>query len=152
MPSYIGQSIKRNEDPRLITGRGAFSDDVEVPGTLYAAFARSPHGHARIVSIDTAAAKTAPGVEAVITGHDLQGVPPIPVGFAPPTAPAVPPNHVLPTEKVVYVGQAVAAVIARDPYQAQDAAQLIEVEYDPLPAVVDPFSALEPGAPQIHAE
>ena len=152
MPSYIGQSIKRNEDPRLITGRGVFSDDVDVPGTLYAAFARSPHGHARIISIDTSAAKAAPGVEAVITGHDLQGVPPIPVGFAPPSAPAVPPNHVLPTQKVVYVGQAVAAVIARDPYQAQDAAQLIEVEYEPLAAVVDPLMALEPGSPQIYAE
>ncbi|MDE3075457.1 MAG: xanthine dehydrogenase family protein, partial [Chloroflexota bacterium] len=149
--SYVGQSVKRREDPRLITGAGIFTDDVEVQASLHVAFVRSPHAHARIVSIDTSAAAAAPGVIAVVAGRDVLDVPPVPPGFVPPTAPAVPLTPILPAEKVTYVGQAVAAVAAEDPYAAADAAELVQVEYEPLPAVSDPVKALEKDAPQIYA-
>jgi carbon-monoxide dehydrogenase large subunit len=152
LPSYIGQTIKRAEDPRLITGHGAFADDLRPPGTLHVAFVRSPYGHAGVRSIDTTAARAQPGVEAVVTGHDLTSVEPMPLGPPPATAPAVPRTPVLARDEVFFVGQAVAAVAASDPYRARDAADLVEVDWEPLPAVTDPEEALRPGATQIHPD
>jgi carbon-monoxide dehydrogenase large subunit len=152
VPSYIGQAIKRAEDPRLFTGHGAFADDLRPPGTLHVAFVRSPYGHARVRSIDTTAARAQPGVEAVVTGHDLTGVEPMPLGAPPATAPAVPRTAVLARDEVFFVGQAVAAIAASDPYRARDAADLVEVDWEPLPAVTDPEEALRPGATQIHPD
>src|SRR5437870_6302802 len=152
MASYVGQVIKRTEDPRLITGHGAFADDARPPGTLHVAFVRSPHGHVRIRSIDAAAARSQPGVEVVITGRDFEAVEPMPLGPPPATAPAVPRTLVLARDEVFFVGQAVAAVVASDPYRARDAADLVEVDWEPLPAVTDPEEALKSGAPLIHPD
>src|SRR5438094_787650 len=99
MPSYIGQIIKRTEDPRLITGHGVYVNDVDVPGMLHLAFVRSPHPHARIKSIHTAAARAVPGVEAVITSEDTAHLTPNHVAFRPPTVKFVPELRVFPAEK-----------------------------------------------------
>jgi carbon-monoxide dehydrogenase large subunit len=143
---YFGRAIKRREDPRLITGEGKFIDDIRLPGMVFMAIVRSPYAHARIVSIDTSAAEAMPGVVAVVTGDQA-------AKFAPPYPPAQgpkqPPRLVLAREKVRKVGEGVVAVFAEDRYQAADAAAAVEVEYDPLPAVVDPEAALEPDAPLV---
>jgi aerobic carbon-monoxide dehydrogenase large subunit len=150
----VGQSVKRKEDPRLITGRGRYLDDIHLPNMTYAAVLRSPHAHARIVSIDTNRARQHPGVQAVFTGADMQEtINPLPCAM-----PAggvdnhVPPHRVLAVDKVRYVGDGVALVVADDPYVAQDALELIDVEYEVLPAVVDVEKAIASGAPQLHEE
>lgn len=149
--SMIGASVKRKEDPRLITGEGTYTDDVQLRQQHYLAVVRSPHAHARIVSIDTSKARQMPGVVAVATGSDLQGLPP-----SLPIVPAVggntPPHPPLPTDRVRHVGQAVAVVVASDRYAARDAAEAVEVQYEPLPAVVDPEQALAEGAPKLYDE
>lgn len=143
---WYGTPIKRREDPKLITGNGEFIDDIHLPGMLHMQFVRSPHAHARIESIDTAAALAMPGVVAVITGEDA-------AGFAPPFPPnggyRQPPRFLLARDKVRKVGEAVAVVVADDLYLAADAAAAVLVEYDTLPAVTDPEAAMEPGAPQL---
>jgi len=137
--------MHRKEDPRFIRGQGNYVDDVRLPGMLHGAVLRSPLAHARIVSIDTAAALQHPKVHAVITGKDLeeQGLAWMPTLSADTQA-------VLATEKVRFQGQEVAFVVADDRYAARDALELIEVEYDPLPPVVDPTEALDPDAPVIR--
>jgi aerobic carbon-monoxide dehydrogenase large subunit len=149
---YVGRSMKRKEDPRLITGRGSYTDDLVVPGMLYAAIIRSPEAHARIVSIDATAAREHPDVEAVFTGEDMADLAaPCPMVWAPPGVEVHVPEHwPLARGKVGYVGQAVAVVIGRDRYGVVDAAEDVVVEYEPLPVVVDPEAALEDGAPVIH--
>ena len=145
--------VRRREDPRLITGAGEFVDDLRVPGCLHAAMLRSPHAHARIRAIDVAAARRLPGVVGVYVAADLGPVgAPIPI-YAP--HPALPvPCKIMPLarERVRFVGEAVAVVIAEDVYRAWDALDLIRVEYEPLPAVVDVEAALAPGAPILHEE
>jgi carbon-monoxide dehydrogenase large subunit len=145
--------VRRREDPRLITGAGEFVDDLRVPGCLHAAMLRSPHAHARIRSIDVTAARRAPGVIGVYVAADLGPAgAPIPI-YAP--HPALPvPCRILPLahERVRFVGEPVAAVIADDVYRAHDALDLIRVEYEPLPAVVDVEAALAPSAPIVHPE
>src|SRR3989440_5136679 len=143
----IGDSIKRKEDDRFIRGKGNYLDDVVLPGMLHMAINRSPFAHARIKSINTEAAAAVPGVVAVVTGdllaqHKLAWMPTLSGDT----------QAVLATDKVRFQGQEVACVIATDPYVARDAAQLIEVDYDVLPAVVDPYQALEPGAPLVRDE
>lgn len=152
-PRLFGSSIKRREDPRLITGRGTFTDDVKLPGTTYAAFVRSPYAHARIRSIDTAAAKAVPGVLAVFTGKDLAGagVKSLPCGWLLPGI-KVPPHLPLAADEARYMGNAVAVVIAENPYLAKDGAEQVVVDYEPLPAVAAGEKALAGGAPQVHAE
>src|SRR6267378_311535 len=147
----FGASIKRREDPRLITGKGTFVDDLRIPGTTTAAFVRSPHAHARIVRIDATAAKKLKGVLAVYTGKDLvaAGVKPIPVGWLIPNM-KIPPHYPLAVERARHMGEAVAVVIAESPYIARDAAELVEVEYEPLPVVSDAAKAVQPGAPAVH--
>ncbi|HEV2175650.1 MAG TPA: xanthine dehydrogenase family protein molybdopterin-binding subunit [Terriglobia bacterium] len=146
----LGQRIKRKEDPRLIQGRAHYVDDIKLDGTLHMTFARSVYAHARLKSVDISAAQAAPGVVAVYTGQDIKGQ----LGFVPCAAGIeglkVPDHPCLATEKVCYVGEPVAAVVARDRYVARDAADLVEVDYEPLPAVVDPEKALAPGATVIH--
>ncbi|HZA50873.1 MAG TPA: molybdopterin cofactor-binding domain-containing protein, partial [Myxococcaceae bacterium] len=149
----FGVSIKRREDPRFLTGRGNYVDDVKVPGTTYAVFVRTPLAHARIQRVATERAKQAKGVLAVYTGKDLVdgGVKGIPVGWLLPKI-KLPQHLPLAVDRVRYVGDAVAVVIAHTPYLARDAAALVEVDYEPLPAVVNGARAIEPGAPAVHDE
>jgi len=153
----IGERTKRNEDPRLLTGQALFVDDVSLPGMLHAAFLRSPYAHARLLSIDTSRALKREGVVAVYTAEDLGDywqpgpllVPPPPVeGMVFHQRTQVP----LAKGKVRQVGEPIAVVVAVSRYVAEDALEDIEVEYDPLPAVVDLEKALEPGAALVHED
>src|SRR6266436_713465 len=143
----MGHSIKRKEDPRFIRGRGTYVDDVQLPGMLYLDIVRSPHAHAKIVKIDTAKAMAVPGVLAVITGQDLAKYN---LHWMPTLMSDT--QMVLPVEKVMYQAQEVAAVLATSRYAAADGAAVVEVEYEPLPVVVDPKKALEPGAPVLRTD
>src|SRR5438132_6543298 len=151
---FIGQSIRRREDYRFLIGAGQFTDDVNEHNQTCAYFLRSPHAHAKIRHIDTSKAKSTPGVVAVFTGDDLTGVNGLPCGWLITGTDGQPmkepPHPLLAQGKVRYVGDGVAMVLAETPDQAKDAAELIEVDYDVLPAVVNPVEALKSGAPQIH--
>ncbi len=145
---WVGQPLKRTEDPALLTGRGAFVGDLSFANLCHAAILRSPHAHARIRSIDCAEASRAPGVLRVVTGADAARLTrPFPVGVE-----AAVKYYCIAIDKVRYVGEPVAVLVARDRYLAEDALDLIRVEYEPLDAVVDPERALEPGAPLLHEE
>src|SRR5438309_570278 len=150
-PTYIGARVARKEDPRLITGEGTFTDDVTLPGMAYLTLVRSPHAHARIRRIVTTAAKKEPGVVAVFTGKDLEATGMLPVFI---TVPSMSGSKHMPiaTDKARYAGDAVAAVVADSREAAKRAADLIAVDYEPLPIVVDAMKALEPGAPIVHEE
>ena len=146
----IGASMKRREDPRLITGRGTYVDDVKLVGMLHMALVRSPFAHANIKSIDTSAAQDSPGVVAIFTGAQLQEkLGSLICGWVVPDTKEVthPP---LAFEKVRYTGDAVVAVIADSPATAADAALLVEVDYDELDAVVAMEQAMQDGTIQIH--
>ena len=145
----FGASIKRREDPRLITGRGTYVDDIKMVGMLHMALVRSPYAHANINSIDTSAASAADGVVAVLTGEDIGEEIGLPCGWVVPDTIEVP-HPPLATEKVRCVGDAVVAVIANDPAAAADAAALVEVDYDVLPAAVNAELATKDGAAQVH--
>jgi carbon-monoxide dehydrogenase large subunit len=148
---WIGRPLRRKEDPRLITGRGRYVDDVVLPGMLYAAFVRSTEGHARIVSIDKQAALESKAVRAVLVADDLELARPLPMIWHPPGVEINEPEHwPLAGEIVKYVGEAVAIVVAADRYTVADAAEAVVVEYDRLPAVVDPEAALEEDSPLVH--
>ncbi len=142
---WLGRSMKRKEDDRFVRGRGNYIDDIVLPNMLHMAILRSPFAHAKINSIDTTRASELPGVVAVVTGellaqHKLAWMPTLSGDT----------QAVLATDKVRMQGQEVACVIAEDPYTAHDALELIEVDYEPLPVVVTPQAALEPGAPVIR--
>ena len=135
--SYVGQSMKRFEDPRLVTGKGTFVGDLTLPDMLHAAVLRSQHAHARLRSVDVAAARAVPGVVTVLTGADIAGVlPGLPTramtGERAVDALQAPEYPLLPHDKVCYVGQPIAVVVAHDPYVARDAVGLITVDYEPL--------------------
>ena len=153
-----GQPVKRLEDQRLLTGKGQFIDDKPAEGTLWLHVLRSPHAHARIVSIDTKAATEMPGVEAVFTGADLIKddigvIPTLNIFKRPDGSPmTVPPRRLLAHEVVRFAGEAVAAVVASSRALAIEAAEAIVVEYQELPAVVDPIAATKPGAPAVWPE
>lgn len=149
--TLIGKRIRRREDPRLITGTATYVDDIKLPGMYYAAIVRSPHAAANLRGIDTKAAAELPGVVAVFTGRDTKDLGPVPCGASLPGL-RVPNHNVLAQDRVYFVGHPVAVVVASDRYIARDAADLVEVDYDPLPAVADPEKALEPGAPPVHPE
>jgi aerobic carbon-monoxide dehydrogenase large subunit len=152
LAKYIGQKVKRTEDPRLIQGIGHYVDDIKLADTLHVVILRSQYAHAKISSIDTSAAKAAPGVVAVYTGADVAGkIGNIPTAGALPGL-KVPAMPVLANDKVFFVGQAIAAVVASDKYQAKDAADLIEVDYDPLDVVSDGEAAALPDSPVIHED
>ncbi|MGZ4597823.1 MAG: molybdopterin cofactor-binding domain-containing protein, partial [Actinomycetes bacterium] len=143
-PIGFGRML-RKEDARFLRGRGTYVDDVQLPGMLHGAVLRSPHAHARIVSIDTSAAEAHPKVKAVITGAVLET---LNLAWMPTLSGDV--QSVLCTDKVRFQGQEVAFVVAEDRYSARDALELIDVEYEPLPAVVDARRALDAGAPVIR--
>jgi carbon-monoxide dehydrogenase large subunit len=143
----MGHSIKRKEDPRFIRGKGNYVDDIQLPGMLYLDIVRSPYAHAKILAIHTEKAMQVPGVLAVVTGellakYNLHWMPTLMSDT----------QMVLPTDRVMYQSQEVAAVIATDRYTAADGVDAVEVEYEPLPVVVDPFKALEPGAPVLRTD
>jgi 2-furoyl-CoA dehydrogenase large subunit len=143
---WVGQSVRRHEDPRLLTGRGTFLDDVKIANVHHAAILRSPHGHARITRIDMSRALALDGVIAGIAGQEVKE------RSRPFAVVATAPIHYycMAIDKARYVGEPVAAVVARDRYVAEDALELIDVEYEPLPAIVDPEKALDADAPILH--
>ncbi|MCS7206374.1 MAG: xanthine dehydrogenase family protein molybdopterin-binding subunit [Dehalococcoidia bacterium] len=146
----VGARIKRKEDPRLITGKGTYTDDVRLPGTLYMAVLRSPHAHARIRKLDVSKALGHPGVVAVLTGAEVkQMCGPLPAQ-GPLEGMKLALRYPLAVNKVTHVGEGVAAVVAESRYLARDALDLIEVDYEPLPAVVDPEQGMKRTAPVIH--
>lgn len=144
---WVGRSIERVEDAALLSGRGRFIDDLGVqPGTLHATILRSPHAHADILSIDAKAARNLPGVTAVLTGEDVKAVTTtLVVGVKAPVE-----CWPIAMDRVRYVGEPVAVVVATDRARAEDAAELINVEYRPRGAVVDPLGAIAAGAPVLH--
>lgn len=150
--AYTGQSLRRFEDHRLLTGASSYVDDLQLPGMLHALVLRSPHAHARINAIDTAAASRLPGVVAVFTADDFSGViENLPTRTNTDADQMQPPPHpVLAVGKAAYVGQAVAVVVADNPASARDGLELIQVDYEPLPAVVDPVEAIAENAPLLH--
>ncbi len=152
MPAYIGKSIKRVEDERFITGRGRYTDDIVLPKMTHAWIVRSPWAHARIKSIDATEARSQPGVVAVFVGQDMvdDGINPIPTGWQIGADMKEPPHHTLAVDKVRHVGDGVAVVIADTREVAQDAAELVVVDYEPLPAVVHMDDALHDDAPLVH--
>ena len=166
MHAKIGDAVRRKEDARLVTGRGCYSDDINLPNQAYAAVLRAPHAHALIRAIDVEAARAMPGVLAVLTGHDAlaAGLKAIPHPCAPGTAPDIvlknrdgspvvgAPHHVLPADRVRHVGTAVAFVIAETIAAAKDAAESIVVDYDALSAVIDATAAVENSAPRLYDE
>jgi 3-oxo-Delta1-steroid hydratase/dehydrogenase large subunit len=144
---FVGRAVNRVEDPLLLTGRAEFIDNVTLPGMLHCAILRSPHAHARITAIDVREAERLPGVAAVLTGEDVKRwsvpTPTVPEGWG---------TYCLATDKVRFVGEPVAAVAATSRYVAEDALELITVEYEPLPAIVDATKAAEPGGPLVFEE
>src|SRR5215213_2630755 len=148
---HVGRAMRRKEDPRLITGRASYVDDISLTGQLWAAWVRSPEAHARIVSIDTSAAKARADVVAVYTYEDLDMEAGLPMAWVPPGVEVRTPDHwVLAKGEVKHVGDPVALVIGNDRYTVVDAAEDVLVEYEPLPVVTDPEAALEPGSPLVH--
>src|ERR1700724_2614858 len=149
----VGTARKRSEDARLITGNTQWTDNIQLPGMLYVAFLRSPYAHARIVNVDTSAALDRPGVVAVFSGADLAGE-----QGGLPCAWVVTPDMVLPDHppiavtEVRYSGEPVACVVARDRYAAADALEAIDVDYEPLPPVLDMQAALAEGADLVHSD
>ena len=150
---HVGRSLRRKEDPRLITGRARYIDDLALPSMLWAAFVRSPEANAKIVSIDTSAASARPGVHAVFTGNDLSDLEgPLPMAWVPPGVEVKNPDHwPLARESVKHIGDPVAVVIGEDRYAVVDAAEDVSVEYEPLPVVTDPEAALR-GPPFVHEQ
>ncbi|GAB4264845.1 MAG: molybdopterin-dependent oxidoreductase [Candidatus Promineifilaceae bacterium] len=152
---YFGKRIKRNEDPRLLTGQALFTDDVHLPGMLHAAFYRSPHAHARIVSVDVSMAEKMEGVYGVYTAESLGDYwQPGPLLVPPPPVEGIVFNQrtqvPLARDKVRYVGEPVVMIVAESRYIAEDAVDMIWVEYDPLPPVVYLEDAVKPDAPRVH--
>ena len=153
MSGLIGRSVPRLEDPALLRGQGRFIDDIRLPDQLEAAFVRSPHGHAAIRAIDKAAALALPGVHAVLTLDDLRPhlrIDRLAVGLPSPSYRQERNRPALAADEVVHVGEPVAIVVAADRYIAEDAAALVAVDYEPLPAVGDCRAALGPDAPPVH--
>ncbi|HWI61730.1 MAG TPA: xanthine dehydrogenase family protein molybdopterin-binding subunit, partial [Symbiobacteriaceae bacterium] len=147
----IGQRLLRNEDPRLLRGQGLFVDDVRHPDMLHGAVVRSPHAHARIRQIDVSKAAALPGVELVLLAEDLGKLNgPLPLLIPHDDLQYGRTQSALAQGKVRHIGEAVAFVVARDRYIAEDAADLVEVAYEPLPVAADLEAAARPGAPRVH--
>src|SRR5262245_27598403 len=151
---YIGAPIPRREDARLLTGRGTFVDDLEMPGVVHAAMVRSPHAHARIVRIDTEAARALPGVLAVVTAAEIADIQkPWPARIPSPvpgTTLRHGERHTLPIDKVRHAGEVIAAAVADSRALAEDAADLVRVEYDVLPVVATAAAGLAAGASLVY--
>ncbi len=154
-PNMLGMPIKRGEDPRLVSGSGAYLEDLVLPGLAHLAFARSPHAHARVRATDVTRARAMPGVLAVWTSDDIDKALPVELPGDWPAFDEVdnrPPNKLLARDKVRFVGEAIVAVVAESRAEAHDAIDAIEIEYEALPAVADPERALEPDAPVLYEE
>ena len=153
MGRYVGTSVKRVEDPRFIQGKGRYVANLDLPGMAHVAIKRSPEAHARITGMDTSAAAAMDGVLAVFTGQDFKdgGCGSLPCGWLVPDT-KVPDRPVVVTDRVRHVGDSVAVVVAEDPYVAADAVEAIEVDYEPLPAVVDARETTAEGAPPVHED
>ena len=150
---HVGRAMRRKEDPRLITGRASYVDDITLTNQLWAAWVRSPEAHAKIVSIDTSAAKALDGVVAVYTHEDLDMEAGLPMAWVPPGVEVNTPDHwVLAKGEVKHVGDPVALVVGKDRYGVVDAAEQVFVEYEPLPVVTDPEAALEDGSALVHGQ
>jgi CO/xanthine dehydrogenase Mo-binding subunit len=144
--TWIGKGIKRREDPALLTGEATYTNDIELPAMLHAAVLRSPYAHARIASIDTSAAKKLPGVYAVLTGREAaEIIDPVPAFCAEPVV-----ERAIALEKVRYAGEAVVAVAAESRYIAEDALELVQIEWEPLPPLANVQAAMQPNAPLVH--
>jgi carbon-monoxide dehydrogenase large subunit len=144
--------VLRAEDSRLLRGQGRFVDNLTLPGMLHMVLVRSPHAHARIRDIDLGPALSTPGVVAAFSGADLAGrLPPLPAAVILPGT-VIPEHRALAVERVLAVGEPVAVVLALDAYRAADGADLVDVDYEVLAAVVDPMTALAPGAPLVHPD
>jgi carbon-monoxide dehydrogenase large subunit len=150
-PHWVGKKLKRKEDPRLIQGISHYTDDFKLAGMLYCAFARSPYAHAEISAVRTDVAKALPGVVAVFTSADTAGLGPIPCAIQMPDL-KIPRHPVLASGRVRYAGEPVAVVVAHDLYTARDAAELVEVDYQPLPVVTNLEKALGDDTPHVHEE
>jgi carbon-monoxide dehydrogenase large subunit len=151
---YFGAQVKRLEDPRLITGKGRYVDDIKLPGMLHAAFVRSTHAHAKILSIDTTAARAVEGVHAVLTLADFgpdYADKRMPLTFPSPLLKNAITQYPLAKDEVCYVGEAIAIVIADNRYIAEDAANLVFIDLEPLPVAIDCAAAAEPDSPTAHA-
>ena len=151
---YMGSSVLRKEDPALLTGHAGFTDDIHLPGMLHFALLRSPHAHAKVLSVDVSAARERPGVVAVFTGEDLaeEWAIGIPTGWPVTEDIKIPDHWPLARGEVNHAGDGVAVVVATDRYKAQDALEFIDVEYEVLPVVVDVEAALEEGSPLVHED
>ncbi|MFQ6012067.1 MAG: xanthine dehydrogenase family protein molybdopterin-binding subunit [Thermoplasmata archaeon] len=151
---YVGAPVQRKEDARYVTGTGTYVADLTLPGMLHAVFLRSPYAHAKIKKVDVSAAKALPGVVDVFTGEDLKDdIGSTPTAWLIPDSDLkTPPYQAVATDRVRYAGEAVAVVVAEDPAVGADALDLIDVDYEPLPVVVDQEEALKKGAPQLHEE
>ena len=145
----LGASIKRREDPRFITGKGNYTDDLKLAGMTHAVFVRSPHANAKIRKIDTTKAAKMPGVVAIFTGKDLAGVNSLPCGWLLPEL-KIPPHMPLAIDAARYVGDPVAIVIAESQSAASDGAEAVEVDWEVLPSVTSTEKAAAKGSPQIH--
>ena len=149
-PTWVGQPMRRREDLRFITGKGRYVDDIRLPGTVHAAFLRSPHAHAKITRVDLGAARAHPGVRLIVDGRDVDGR----IGAIRPNwimpGTRVPVRPVLARDRVRFVGECVAAVVAESREAAYDAMELIAIDYEPLPAVIDEEEAIAADAPQLH--
>src|SRR5262249_53948977 len=150
MARAFGRSVRRKEDHRLLTGRGKYAADFRLPGMLHGAVLRSAHAHARLGAIRIEAALGLPGVAAIVTGKDLGAIGHIPLRLGPRPGVIACLQPPLAREKVRYVGEPVALVVGDSRYLAEDALDLIEVDYEPLPAVTDARRALERDAPVLH--
>src|SRR5688572_19751059 len=149
LPKLVGSRVKRREDPRLIQGRATYVDDVKIPGLQHLAVKRSDIAHGRITSIDTSAAEKMDGVEAVFTGKQIaELLRPLPIGTPFPS----PDHHAVAIDMVRFAGEPVAVVVAADRYVARDAADAIVVDYETLPAVVDPEKAMTGQPAVIHEQ
>lgn len=151
MPKFVGQRLKRTEDPRLIRGLAHYVDDIRLHDALHVVFVRSMYAHARITNVDVSEALKAEGVVAVYTGKDTEGIGPVPCASALPDL-KIPEHKPLAKDKVYFVGHPVAAIVATSPYAARDAADLIFIDYEELPTVVDPEEAAKEGGPVIHEQ
>ena len=153
--THVGARLTRFEDPALLKGKGKYVGDIELPNMLEASFVRSPHPHALIRSIDASAARALPGVHAVLTHDDFQSVLAtnhIPSDHRTWQFPEHSKPVVIPKDEVCFAGEAVAMVLAESRYVAEDAAALVAVDYEPLPAVSDCRDALAPDAPTVHQD
>ncbi|GBC71752.1 Carbon monoxide dehydrogenase large chain [Candidatus Calditenuaceae archaeon HR02] len=150
----FGAKVKRKEDPRLLTGRGKFTADIHLPGTVYAYFVRSTHAHARIKLVDVSDALKVEGVVAALTGQDIKdALGAVPTAWLIPGADLKVPKYMpLAVDRVRYVGDPYAVVVASSPYTAADGAERVKAEFEPLPSVTNPEKAVQPNAPQLYDE